>query len=80
MCIRDSVHIAHSLAAGLGIERDYVAARRHYLEAANNDLVGGFTGLGYLYEFGLGVPTDSVKARAFYDLGTGPPASVRNEN
>ena len=78
--LQADVHIAHSLAAGLGIERDYVAARRHYLEAANNDLVGGFTGLGYLYEFGLGVPIDLAKARVFYDLGRGPSTSVRNEN
>ena len=78
--LQADVHIAHSLAAGLGIERDYVAARRHYLEAADNDLVGGFKGLGYLYEFGLGVPTDLVKARAFYDLGRGPSASVLNED
>ena len=74
------VHIAHSLAAGLGIERDYVAARAHYLEAADNNLVGGFKGLGYLYEYGLGVRIDLVKARAFYDLDRVISTSVRSEN
>ena len=78
--LQADVHIAHSLAAGVGIKRDYVAARRHYLEAADNDLAGGFLGLGYLYEFGLGVQIDLVKARAFYDLGAGTSSSATNEN
>ena len=78
--LQADVHIAHSLAAGLGIKRDYLAARRHYLEAADNDLAGGFMGLGYLYEFGLGVPIDLVKARAFYELGARTSSSAPNEN
>ena len=77
---RQDVHIAHSLASGLGIKRDYLAARKHYLEAAGNDLAGGFMGLGYLYEFGLGVPIDLVKARAFYELGARTSSSAPNEN
>ena len=78
--LQADVHIAHSLAAGLGIKRDYLAARRHYLEAADNDLAGGFMGLGYLYEFGLGVQIDLVKARAFYELGASTSSAALHEN
>ena len=84
-----NLYLGYANAAGEEIPLNYKAAREFYLRAAELKLAGGFLGLSYLYEFGLGVRVDKSHAKRLNDVafsqgGAGKRASeqiveIRNE-
>ena len=65
-----NIHLAYAHMTGSGVNQSYSLAKVYYLQAAEHDLAGGFLGLGYLYEFGLGLPINKAAAQSLYELAS----------
>ena len=65
------VYVGEIYEKGLGRAPDYAEAAKWYQKAADQKFARGQLNLAYLYEQGLGVPKDPLKALNLYRLGAG---------
>jgi len=66
-----AVYVGEIYEKGLGTAPDYTQAAFWYQKAADKGFARGLSDLAYLYEQGLGVPKDPVKALNLYRQSTG---------
>ena len=66
-----AVYVGEIYEKGLGTAPDYAQAAFWYQKAADKGFARGLSELAYLYERGLGVPKDPVKALNLYRQSTG---------
>jgi hypothetical protein len=64
-------YVARIYANGMGIPADYAQAAVWYQKAADQHYSSALQELGYLYEKGLGVPQDALKALNLQRQGSG---------
>lgn len=64
--------VGDCLQHGKGVDnKDYVAAIRHYLRAANSGSIDGIVNLGLCYLNGIGVERDIEEARVYFQRASG---------
>ena len=58
--------VMHQFGYG-SVKRDYNVALSYYLKAAKSNIPGAIHNIGYLYQHGLGVQVDLIKAASWYE-------------